>query len=52
MYLAYALLSRYDSDPLVRSYVDTLSWVIVPVNNADGYQYTFDSGNSWRKTRT
>jgi len=32
--------------------VDDLAWYILPVFNADGYAYTWDSFRLWRKTRS
>lgn len=51
MYLAESLTSRYDADPRVRRLVDSYSWVIVPIVNPDGYDFTWTTLRLWRKNR-
>lgn len=53
MYLADALVTRYDTDLAVRRVVDQLEFFIVPVVNVDGYVYTWPptAVRYWRKNR-
>jgi len=50
-YIAEQLLTQYGTDPLVTALVDEIEWVILPVLNPDGYEYTWDSTRLWRKNR-
>lgn len=50
-YLAKYLVENYDTDPLIRSYVDNGEIWIVPMLNPDGHQYTIDVDRLWRKNR-
>ncbi len=50
-YIASRLVSDYDTDPAVRSLVDSTRIVIVPVSNPDGYLYSWSSQRYWRKNR-
>lgn len=50
-YIADQLLTQYGSDPLVTALVDQIEWVILPVLNPDGYEYTWDTDRLWRKNR-
>lgn len=34
------MLSKYGKDPSVTDIVDKMDWVIMPVFNVDGYEYT------------
>jgi murein tripeptide amidase MpaA len=45
------LLSLYGKDAEVTHLVDAIQWTIVPIFNADGYQYTWTGDRMWRKTR-
>ena len=40
------MLSKYGNDPSVTAMVDKLDWVIMPVFNVDGYEYTHTSVSS------
>jgi hypothetical protein len=51
MYLAEALVSRYDTDPVVKDLVDRVEFFIVPVANPDGYVYSWTTDRLWRKNR-
>ena len=51
LYLAKYLLENYDTDALIRAYVDNGEIWIVPMLNPDGHQYTIDVDRLWRKTR-
>jgi len=50
-YLLYQLVSLYGQDAEVTTLVDNIVWTIVPIFNADGYQYTWGGDRMWRKTR-
>lgn len=51
LYLAKHLVESYDTDPLVRSYVNHGEIWIVPMVNPDGHQYSVDVDRWWRKSR-
>ena len=51
MYLAEALVTRYDTDPAIKRFVDRIEFFIVPVVNPDGYVYTWTTDRLWRKNR-
>jgi murein tripeptide amidase MpaA len=51
MYLAEALITRYDTDPVIKDLVDRVEFFIVPVANPDGYAYTWSVDRLWRKNR-
>lgn len=50
-YIASRLLDDYDADPSVRSLIDTVRFVIVPMANPDGYLYSWSNQRYWRKNR-
>ncbi len=50
-YIADQLLTQYGTDPLVTALVDQVEWVLLPVTNPDGYEYSWDSVRLWRKNR-
>ncbi|OHB70205.1 MAG: hypothetical protein A2W23_08115 [Planctomycetes bacterium RBG_16_43_13] len=50
-YLAKYLVENYNTDPVVRSYVDNGEIWIVPMVNPDGHQYSIDVDRMWRKNR-
>jgi murein tripeptide amidase MpaA len=51
MYLAEALITRYDTDPVIRDVVDRTEVILVPVANPDGYVYSWTTDRLWRKNR-
>jgi hypothetical protein len=51
MYLADALVRRYDTDPVVRDLVDRCEFFVVPISNPDGYVYSWTTNRLWRKNR-
>lgn len=51
MYIAEQLVARYGVDPRVTALLDHLEFVIVPVVNPDGYEYTWTTDRMWRKNR-
>ncbi|VDK53521.1 unnamed protein product [Anisakis simplex] len=56
LYFIHQLVSKYGHDPTITNYVNTLTWVIVPCLNPDGYEFTRSSTNPnvrlWRKNRS
>lgn len=43
-YISYAsqqLATKYDTDPEIKAILDFADWVIAPVSNPDGYEYTW-----------
>ena len=48
-YLAYALAS--DRSSQIQSLLDKVTFVIVPIVNPDGYEYTWTTDRLWRKNR-
>jgi len=50
-YLADALASGYASDSRIKSILDKVEVLIVPVANPDGYVYTWSTDRLWRKNR-
>ncbi|MGE3108596.1 MAG: M14 family zinc carboxypeptidase [Phycisphaerales bacterium] len=52
VYAADRLVRTYDSDPAIRSLLDTYEFYVVPCMNPDGYAYTWTPNNRlWRKNR-
>lgn len=49
--VADRLVRAYDTDPRVKTFVDTTTIWVVPVVNPDGYQYSWGSDRYWRKNR-
>ncbi|KAJ5043104.1 uncharacterized protein L3040_004489 [Drepanopeziza brunnea f. sp. 'multigermtubi'] len=50
-YMAYHLLTNYDSDPEIRGFVDQYDYYIYPVVNPDGFVYSQTTDRFWRKNR-
>ena len=48
------MLTKYDFDTTVKNMLQHVDWIVMPVVNADGYAYTWQSSffRMWRKTRT
>jgi carboxypeptidase A2/carboxypeptidase A1 len=51
MYIADALVTRYETDPAIHRLVDRVEFYFVPVLNVDGYVYTWGPDRFWRKNR-
>ncbi len=51
MYVADRLISDYDTDPVVQGLVDSLEFLIIPIVNPDGYEWTWGPDRLWRKNR-
>jgi len=48
LYLINQLVENYTANAALLSKYD---WVVVPILNPDGYEYTFTNARMWRKTR-
>jgi murein tripeptide amidase MpaA len=52
MWIADRLIEGYGVDPRLTSYVESLEIIVIPVVNADGYEWTWLPNNRlWRKNR-
>ncbi len=51
-YIGEQLLARYATDVRVRTLLDNVEILVVPVVNPDGYAYTWSTERLWRKNRT
>jgi len=51
LHIAENLTKRYDTDPAIQNLIDNRRIWIVPCVNPDGYYYSYDEGNDWRKNR-
>jgi len=52
VYIINELVTKYDTNPTYKEYLDKLDFFILPSVNPDGYQYTIDKDRMWRKTRS
>lgn len=50
-YIADAFIRNYDTDAEIRALLDETEWIIVPIVNPDGYEYTWTDERLWRKNR-
>jgi extracellular matrix protein 14 len=50
-YIANQVIKRAINEDFT-DLVNTVDWIIVPVMNPDGYEYTFTKDRNWRKTRS
>ncbi|MFZ4573638.1 MAG: M14 family zinc carboxypeptidase [Phycisphaerales bacterium] len=53
MYLADTMLERRETDPRIADLFDHVEIIVIPVQNADGYAFTWASpvNRNWRKNR-
>jgi len=51
MYMTQQLLTDYKKNPKVKKLMDKFEFVVAPVINPDGYEYTFTGNRLWRKNR-
>jgi len=49
-YIAYTLLCNYSTNSDITTIMDNYEWVIIPLVNPDGYNYTW-TDRLWRKNR-
>uniref|UniRef100_A0A8C2CFG5 Carboxypeptidase B n=1 Tax=Cyprinus carpio TaxID=7962 RepID=A0A8C2CFG5_CYPCA len=45
-------VSTYGSDPEMTNLLDRMDFLVLPVFNIDGYEYTWTKDRMWRKTRS
>lgn len=50
-YIIYTLLSQYNVQNKEMQYLSRLDFLIIPVFNPDGYNYTWTNDRLWRKNR-
>jgi len=50
-YIAYTLLCNYSQNSDITTIMDNYEWVIIPLVNPDGYNYTWTTDRLWRKNR-
>lgn len=51
LYVIHQLLTRYDNNKRETLYLNHLDFLIIPVFNPDGYEYTWTHDRLWRKNR-
>lgn len=51
LYLAEQLIDGYGVDEEITDAVDRVEWLIVPVLNPDGYEYSWTTNRFWRHNR-
>ncbi len=51
MYLGDQFLMQYASGGIAKDLLDRVEFIIVPVVNPDGYEYTWSTNRLWRKNR-
>jgi len=52
VYIINELVTKYDSNPTYKEFVDKIDFHILPSANPDGYEYTRSKDRMWRKTRS
>ncbi|KAF7638686.1 ShKT domain-containing protein, partial [Meloidogyne graminicola] len=56
LFMIDQLVFGYETQPLIKQFVDQLDWFIVPLLNPDGYEYSRSSSDPevrlWRKNRS
>jgi len=50
-YVIGQLIKGYGTDAEITRLVDTVEWYLVPVFNADGYEFSWKNDRNWRKNR-
>jgi hypothetical protein len=48
-YMTHRLASTYETDDRTKNLVDKMEWHMIPIVNADGYNYTWTDQRLWRK---
>lgn len=52
MYMIRQMLATRKTNSDVKFMLDNYEWIILPVFNVDGYEYTHTNNRMWRKTRS
>jgi len=52
IYIINELVTKYDSNPTYKEYLDKLDFFILPSANPDGYEFSRTQNRMWRKTRS
>jgi len=52
MYIADKLIKNPSSDPVVQQLLNKYIFIVLPVANPDGYEFTHYTNRMWRKTRS
>jgi carboxypeptidase A4 len=50
-YVATELLDNYGTNPQVTALVDDVEWILIPVANPDGFEFSWNTERLWRKNR-
>ncbi|OAA66198.1 zinc carboxypeptidase [Cordyceps fumosorosea ARSEF 2679] len=50
-YVAWALITEFNKDPVITKFLHHFDVVIIPVLNPDGMEYSWQSDRLWRKSR-
>ena len=51
MFIADRAIRTYGSDPTVTNILDKFTLIIIPITNADGYEFSWTTTRLWRKNR-
>jgi len=52
LFMMNELTTKYGTDAEITALLDYADWLITPVSNPDGYEYTWTTDRLWRKNRT
>lgn len=50
-YVAWALITEFNKDPIITKFLHHFDVVFIPVLNTDGMEYSWQEDRLWRKTR-
>jgi len=51
LFVTEMLLTLYNTDSQVKQFVDNIEFLVIPLLNPDGYQFSWSSNRLWRKNR-
>uniref|UniRef100_A0A0P5L9V9 Zinc carboxypeptidase A 1 n=1 Tax=Daphnia magna TaxID=35525 RepID=A0A0P5L9V9_9CRUS len=51
LYIMNEMATKYGTDAEITAMLDYADWLITPVSNPDGYEYTWTTDRLWRKNR-
>jgi carboxypeptidase T len=51
LHLSHELVEKFDSDPAIKKRVQDAEIWVIPIANPDGYEYSRETDNWWRKNR-